>query len=48
MEKSVEKRGSGIDELIENTAQSIREAFNGETLSDEDAIRERIEELRQQ
>lgn len=47
MSESVEKRDLNIDELVEGTVESLRQAFSGDTVSDEDSIRKRVEELRQ-
>lgn len=49
MPKSIEKddkRDLNLEELIEGTKESLRQAKDGETLSDNDSIREQIEEYR--
>lgn len=45
VEKS-EKRDLTLEDLIEGTKESLRQAKGGKTLSDNDSIRERIEEYR--
>ena len=47
MTKSVEKRDLSVDELVSGTVDSLKQALNGDTVSDEETIRERVEELRQ-
>ena len=47
MSESVEKRDLNVDELVEGTVESLRQAFSGDTVSDEDSIRKRVAELRQ-
>lgn len=47
MSESVEKRDLSVDDLVEGTVESLRQAFSGDTVSDEDSIRKRVEELRQ-
>lgn len=42
MTKSVEKRDLDVDELISGTADSLKQALNGDTVSDEGSIRERV------
>lgn len=46
MSEPVEKRDLSVDELVEGTVESLRQAFSGDTVSDEGSIRERVEELR--
>jgi len=50
MPEVVEKDGErdlSLEELIEGTKESLKQAKDGEALSDEESIRERIEQYRQ-
>jgi hypothetical protein len=47
MSESIEKRDLNLEELIERTEDFIRQATEGDYLSDDYSIRERIQELRQ-
>lgn len=45
--KKDDKRELDLEELIEGTKESLKQAKEGKTLSDEESIRERIEQYRQ-
>lgn len=47
MTEVIEKRNLGLKELVERTEESLKQAAEGEVYSNESAIRERIEELRE-
>lgn len=47
MTESLESRDKSVEQLVSETVDSIRQAFDGDSVSDEDSIRERVEELRQ-
>lgn len=47
MEEAVEKKERSVKELIEGMKEGAEEMISGDTVSDNDAIRSRIQELRE-
>ena len=47
MTESIGSRDRSVEELVRGTVDSVRQAFEEDSVSDEDSIRERVEELRQ-